>query len=131
MSQENVEMVRYVYESGLIDRDPEKLLKLATPDIEYVNPPYAVEPGCAVGSSPSRRPCAASPNPGRNPATSSGSCTTVGTPSWPPSAGTSAAGEARGNSSMKRPTLGPCTRAGSLVSSGDLGNALEAAGVPE
>jgi ketosteroid isomerase-like protein len=49
MSQENVEIVRHVYESGLIDQDPEELLKLATPDIEYVNPPYAVEPGVRRG----------------------------------------------------------------------------------
>jgi ketosteroid isomerase-like protein len=49
MSYQNVEMVRHVYESGLIDRDPEELLKLATPDIEYVNPPYAVEPGVRRG----------------------------------------------------------------------------------
>jgi ketosteroid isomerase-like protein len=46
---ENVEMVRHVYESGLIDRDPEELLRLATPDIEYVNPSYAVEPGVRRG----------------------------------------------------------------------------------
>ena len=45
MSQQNVEIVRHLYESGLIDRDPDELLKLATPDVEYVNPPYAVEPG--------------------------------------------------------------------------------------
>ncbi len=49
MSEENVEIVRHVYESGLMDRDPEELLKLATPDIEYVNPPYAVEPGVRRG----------------------------------------------------------------------------------
>jgi ketosteroid isomerase-like protein len=49
MSQENVEIVRHVYESGLIDRNPEELLELATPDIEYVNPPYAVEPGVRRG----------------------------------------------------------------------------------
>ena len=49
MSQENVETIRHVYESGLIDRDPEELLELATPDIEYVNPPYAVEPGVRRG----------------------------------------------------------------------------------
>ena len=39
MSQENVEIVRRIYDEGLIDRDPEWLLELATPDIEYVNPP--------------------------------------------------------------------------------------------
>src|SRR4051795_10773169 len=50
MSQENVEIVRRIYDEGLIDRDPEKwLLELATPDIEYVNPPYAVEPGVRRG----------------------------------------------------------------------------------
>ena len=49
MSEENVELVRHLYESGLFDRDPEELLKLATPDIEYVNPPYAVEPGVRHG----------------------------------------------------------------------------------
>jgi ketosteroid isomerase-like protein len=49
MSKENVEIVRHVYESGLIDRDPEELLKLATRDVEYVNPPYAVEPGVRRG----------------------------------------------------------------------------------
>ena len=36
MSAVNVELVRYVYESGLFDRDPEELLTLATPDIEYI-----------------------------------------------------------------------------------------------
>ena len=45
----NVEIVRHVYESGLIDRDPEGLMKLASPDVEYVNPPYAVEPGVRHG----------------------------------------------------------------------------------
>jgi ketosteroid isomerase-like protein len=50
MSQENVEIVRRIYDEGLIDRDPEKwLLELATADIEYVNPPYAVEPGVRRG----------------------------------------------------------------------------------
>jgi ketosteroid isomerase-like protein len=51
-SQQNVEFVRHVYESGLFDRDPEELLKLATPDIEYVNPRYAVEPGVRRGVGP-------------------------------------------------------------------------------
>ena len=50
MSRENVEIVRRIYDEGLIDRDPETwLLELATPDIEYVNPPYAVEPGVRRG----------------------------------------------------------------------------------
>lgn len=33
----------------MLDRDPEELLQLATSDIEYVNPPYAVEPGVRRG----------------------------------------------------------------------------------
>lgn len=50
MSQENVEAVRRIYDDGLIDRDPQLwLLELATPDIEYVNPPNAVEPGVRRG----------------------------------------------------------------------------------
>jgi ketosteroid isomerase-like protein len=49
MSEANVEIVRHVYESGLIDRDPEALMELATPQVEYVNPPYAVEPGVRRG----------------------------------------------------------------------------------
>ncbi len=49
MSQENVEIVRRIYDEGLMDRDPEWLLELATPDIEYVNPPQAVEPGVRRG----------------------------------------------------------------------------------
>jgi ketosteroid isomerase-like protein len=49
MSQENVDFMRRVYDSGLFDRDPDELMKLATPDVEYVNPPYAVEPGVRHG----------------------------------------------------------------------------------
>jgi ketosteroid isomerase-like protein len=49
MSKENVEIVRHVYDSGMMDRDPGELLELATSDVEYVNPPYAVEPGVRRG----------------------------------------------------------------------------------
>ena len=50
MSQENVELVQRLYETGLFDQDPaEWLPELATPDIEYVNPPDAVEPGVRRG----------------------------------------------------------------------------------
>ena len=49
MSQENVEIIRRIYDEGLMDKDPEWLFELATPDIEYVNPPYAVEPGVRRG----------------------------------------------------------------------------------
>jgi ketosteroid isomerase-like protein len=49
MSQENVDMVRRIYEDGLIDRDPERLLALTAADVEYVNPPEAVDPGIRRG----------------------------------------------------------------------------------
>ena len=49
MSKEKVEIVRNIYESGMMDRDPEELLQLATDDIEYVNSPNAVEPGVRRG----------------------------------------------------------------------------------
>ena len=49
MSRENVGLVRRFYEEGLFDQDPGWLLEFAAPDIEYVNPPYAVEPGVRRG----------------------------------------------------------------------------------
>jgi ketosteroid isomerase-like protein len=49
VSDENVEVVRHIYESGMFDRDPDELLELAAPDVEYVNPDYAVEPGVRRG----------------------------------------------------------------------------------
>ena len=45
----NLRTIRRIYEEGLIDQDPEWLLELATPDIEYVNPSNAVEPGVRRG----------------------------------------------------------------------------------
>jgi ketosteroid isomerase-like protein len=50
VSEENMAIVRRIYDEGLIDLDPEAWLpELAAPDIEYVNPPYAVEPGVRRG----------------------------------------------------------------------------------
>ena len=49
MSQENVEVVRRIYEQGLLDRQPEQVLALFSPDVEFVNPPEAVEPGVRRG----------------------------------------------------------------------------------
>jgi ketosteroid isomerase-like protein len=50
MSEENVEIVRRIYGEGLIDRDPKRFVDdFATPDIEYVNPPEAVDPGVRRG----------------------------------------------------------------------------------
>ena len=50
MSEENVEIVRRIYTQGLIDRDPKRLVDhFATPDIEYVNPREAVDPGIRRG----------------------------------------------------------------------------------
>jgi ketosteroid isomerase-like protein len=50
MSQENVEIVRRIYGEGLIDRDPKRFVNdFAAPDIEYVNPPEAADPGIRRG----------------------------------------------------------------------------------
>jgi ketosteroid isomerase-like protein len=50
MSEENVQIVRRIYKEGLIDRDPKRLLDhFATPDIEYIDPPEAVDPGTRRG----------------------------------------------------------------------------------
>ncbi len=48
MSQENVELVKRLYDSW--QRDGFGVVRaLMDPDIEYVNPPYAVEPGTRRG----------------------------------------------------------------------------------
>jgi ketosteroid isomerase-like protein len=50
MPEENVEIVRRIYEEGLIDRDPKRFIAdFAAPEIEYVNPPEAVDPGIRRG----------------------------------------------------------------------------------
>jgi ketosteroid isomerase-like protein len=50
MSEGNLEIVRRIYEEGLIDRDPKRFVNdFAAPDIEYVNPPEAVDPGTRRG----------------------------------------------------------------------------------
>jgi ketosteroid isomerase-like protein len=49
MSRENLELVRRIYEDGILDRHPEQLLLLITEDVEFVNPPEAVEPGVRRG----------------------------------------------------------------------------------
>ena len=50
MSQANVDLVRRIYQEGLLERDPNGLLALATADVEYVNPPEAVDPGTRRGA---------------------------------------------------------------------------------
>jgi ketosteroid isomerase-like protein len=49
MSQENVEVVQRIYEEGWFDRNPEPLLVLMTPDVEFVNPSDAVDSGVRRG----------------------------------------------------------------------------------
>ena len=50
MSQENAELVRRIYSAGLFDGDPDQIIhEFATPEIEYINPPEAVEPGIRRG----------------------------------------------------------------------------------
>jgi ketosteroid isomerase-like protein len=50
MSQENVELVRRIYQDGLFDHRPDQVLAFAAPDVEYVNPPEAVDPGVRRGT---------------------------------------------------------------------------------
>jgi ketosteroid isomerase-like protein len=50
MSEENLEIVRRIYEDGWFDRRPDLLLAIVSPDVEYVNPPEAVEPGVRRGA---------------------------------------------------------------------------------
>ena len=50
MSEENLETVRRIYDDGLIDRDPRRLIdEFAASEIEYVNPPEAADPGVRRG----------------------------------------------------------------------------------
>ena len=50
MSEENLEIVRRIYKEGLIERDPKRLLDhFASPDIEIIDPPEAVDPGTRCG----------------------------------------------------------------------------------
>jgi ketosteroid isomerase-like protein len=50
MPEENVDIVRRIYGEGLIDRDPKRFVRdFAAADIEYVNPPEAVDPGIRRG----------------------------------------------------------------------------------
>ncbi len=49
MSQENVEIVRRMYDAWN-RRDEEQLLALSDPEVEYVNSPTAVEPGTRRGT---------------------------------------------------------------------------------
>jgi ketosteroid isomerase-like protein len=50
MSEENVDVVQRIYSEGLFDRDPDRIVEeFATPEIEYINPPEAVEPGIRRG----------------------------------------------------------------------------------
>jgi ketosteroid isomerase-like protein len=53
MSRENVELVRGLYEGGVldaaIDGSGETLRELLHPDVVFVNPPEAVEPGTRRG----------------------------------------------------------------------------------
>jgi len=49
MSQEDLEFVRRLYESGDFDTNPGAWLDRAASDVEYVNPPDAVEAGVRSG----------------------------------------------------------------------------------
>jgi ketosteroid isomerase-like protein len=49
MSQENVEIVRRMYDAWN-RRDEEEMLALSDPEVEYVNSPTAIEPGTRRGT---------------------------------------------------------------------------------
>ena len=49
MSAHDVNLIRRIYEDGLLEHDPAELLALASPEIEYVNPPEAIEGGVRRG----------------------------------------------------------------------------------
>jgi ketosteroid isomerase-like protein len=48
VSEANVELVRRIYRDGLLG-DPDGLVALTADDVEYVNPPEAVDPGTRRG----------------------------------------------------------------------------------
>jgi ketosteroid isomerase-like protein len=49
VSRENVEVVRRIYDDGLIDHAVEALQPRLNPDVQYVNPAEAIEPGTRSG----------------------------------------------------------------------------------
>jgi ketosteroid isomerase-like protein len=49
MSRENVELVRRIYADGLLDHAVDAIQPLLHPDVEFVNPAEAVEPGTRRG----------------------------------------------------------------------------------
>jgi ketosteroid isomerase-like protein len=50
VSSANVELVRRIYEEGMMDRHQDRLLELMAPNVRYVNPPDAVDAGTRMGS---------------------------------------------------------------------------------
>ena len=55
MSTENLGLIRQIYEDGLFDCDLARLLEFMSPDVEYVNPPEAVDPGIRRGQAEVRK----------------------------------------------------------------------------
>ena len=49
MSEENAEVVRRIYDRGLIDLAVEDIRPLLASDVEFVNPAEAIEPGTRRG----------------------------------------------------------------------------------
>jgi ketosteroid isomerase-like protein len=50
MSRENVELVQRIYAEDLLNGTPERFLAVAAQEVEYVNPPEAVDPGVRRGA---------------------------------------------------------------------------------
>ena len=73
MSQENVEIVRRIYDQEMFGPDPDRLLDLAMPDIERQSP-YAIEPGVRRGRAGVAEAVKNAHQFATRPATSSTSC---------------------------------------------------------
>ena len=134
MSNENAQLVRRFYESGLIDRDPDELTSSRLPISNTSTLPTRLSRVCAPRGQRSRaghRAFAEVWEESRHEVRELydyGEVVVVAV-SWH----IRSRGEARPRSSTKRRIPGPCGTAESLVSSGgqDLGKALEAAGLSE
>jgi hypothetical protein len=129
MSQQHVELVRRIYSDGLFDRDPDRNVhEFASPDVEYINPPEAVEPGISRGRAQVAQALRSSSELFDSRRHEAQGCSTAGTPSWPPSAVAPVLLGAGPNSSRRRPIPGPSATGGLRALSGGarLASALEA-----
>ena len=119
MSHENVEIVENAYEDGWFDEEPERLFGYAVEDLEFVNPPEAVEPGTRRGKLRSAALLPAAKGGSTSRGTNSDSCTETETLSSLRTSHTSSVvEEAPSSLSSTRRTHGPFVRVRSCALSG-------------